>query len=109
MIIAPGVLSAYSGIAEDLELKQGFSSQDERAVEDTASESTIGPSSTHLDSTCNKAGNTVGETTCTELVNAVGELTYEELCSNKQDIGSTGKELIVCSKSASGFVSMTME
>ncbi|XP_009784341.1 uncharacterized protein LOC107817835 isoform X1 [Nicotiana tabacum] len=37
---------------------KGFSSQDERAVEDTASESTIGPSSTHLDSTCNKAGNT---------------------------------------------------
>nr|XP_033508243.1 uncharacterized protein LOC104119494 isoform X2 [Nicotiana tomentosiformis] len=68
---------------------KGVSSQDERAVQDPALESTIGPLGILVDSTCNKAGNTVGETTCTELVNAVGELTYEELCSNKQDIGST--------------------
>ncbi|OIS97141.1 PREDICTED: uncharacterized protein LOC109234450 isoform X2 [Nicotiana attenuata] len=68
--------------------QKGVSSQDERA-EDPASESTIAPSGALVVSTCNEAGNTVGETACTELVNAVEEPTYEELCSNKQDIGST--------------------
>lgn len=64
------------------------SSQDQRA-EDSALESTTGPSGTLVDSTCNEAGNTLGETACSMLVDAVGEPTHEELCSNKQDIGST--------------------
>ncbi|XP_047254146.1 uncharacterized protein LOC107845438 isoform X6 [Capsicum annuum] len=68
---------------------KGASSQDEIA-ENPALESTTGPSGTLVDSTCYKAGNTVGETTCSKLVDAVGEPTHEELCSYKQDIGSTG-------------------
>ncbi|XP_059303600.1 uncharacterized protein LOC132055667 isoform X1 [Lycium ferocissimum] len=85
---------------------QGISSLDE-GPEDPALDSTIGPSGTIVDSTCNEqsaigppsgalvistcneAGNTVGETACSEPVNAVGEPTHEELCSNKQDIGSS--------------------
>ncbi|CAN4101730.1 unnamed protein product [Withania somnifera] len=66
---------------------KGVFSQDERE-EDSALESTTGPSGTLADFSCNKGGNTVGETACSNLVDAVGKPTHEELCSNKQDIGS---------------------
>ncbi|MCE3050504.1 hypothetical protein HAX54_047390 [Datura stramonium] len=69
---------------EDTTKQKGVSSQDERA-EDPALQSILDPSGTLVDSTCNKAGNTVGETSCSELVAP----TYIELCRNKQDICST--------------------
>ncbi|KAJ8553657.1 hypothetical protein K7X08_024335 [Anisodus acutangulus] len=96
--------------------KQGVSSQVERA-ENPALDSTIGPSGTLVDSTCNEqsdigppsvtlvnstcneAGNTVGETAYSEPVNAVGEPTHEELCSNKQD---TGNSEVFCPPPAEG-------
>lgn len=79
-------------------LQQGFSSLDERA-EDPALLSTTCPSGA-LISTNNESGNTLGETGCSQLADAV-EPIHEELCGNKQDIGSTGKELIVCANSTS--------
>ncbi|KAK4362225.1 hypothetical protein RND71_017466 [Anisodus tanguticus] len=95
-------------------LLKGVSSQVERA-ENPALDSTIGPSGTLVDSTCNEqsaigppsgtlvnsneAGNTVGETAYSEPVNAVGEPTHEELCSNKQD---TGNSEVFCPPPAEG-------
>ncbi|XP_055832206.1 uncharacterized protein LOC129901113 [Solanum dulcamara] len=72
---------------EDITKQKGVSSQAERA-EDPVLQSILGPSGTLVDSTYNKAGNTVGETSCSELVNAVAPI-YVELWGNKQDICST--------------------